>query len=59
MINASKYLEFEKASIYRDQINSLKLLQEEQKNSHFQYNRSGCNWYGKGNRRSMCSSIFY
>ena len=31
MINASKYLEFEKASIYRDQINSLKLLQEEQK----------------------------
>lgn len=31
MIAASKNLEFEKAGIYRDQINSLKLLQEEQK----------------------------
>ncbi len=31
MIEASKNLEFEKAGIYRDQMNSLKLLQEEQK----------------------------
>ena len=31
MIEASKNLEFEKASIYRDQLNALKTLQEEQK----------------------------
>ena len=31
MLEASKNLEFEKASVYRDQLNALRLLQEEQK----------------------------